>query len=220
MLISLRGISKEYLHKGNSIQVLHNINLGIEKGEKIAVMGKNGSGKTTLLNIIGTIDIPDQGEYILSGKKLPIDNHLKLNKIRRNYFGHIPQGFSLIRDKSGFYNISLPLLFRGYTKEIIENRVNEISALLNIKNLLNKKPDLMSAGERQKISIARAMVTKPDIILADEVTNALDEESKNIVLNLIIESRDLTALIVTHDSLVAKKCNRILYLHDGNIEFN
>lgn len=181
-------------------------------------MGSNGSEKTTLLNIIGTIDTPDKGEYTFSGNKLPTDNHLKLNKIRRNYFGHIPQGFSLIPDKKGFYNISLPLLFRGYTREMIEEKVDEISSTLNIKHLLNKKPDNMSSGERQKISIARAMITNPEVILADEMTNTLDEESKNIVLRLIKDSKELTAVIVTHDILVARSCDRILYLYDGVIQ--
>ncbi|ABR50253.1 ABC transporter related [Alkaliphilus metalliredigens QYMF] len=218
MLINLKNISKSYIHKGDNIQVLKNINLGIEKGEKIAIMGNNGSGKTTLLNLIGTIDTPDKGEYIFNDKKLSIDQPLKLNKLRRNHFGYIPQGFCLIRDKKGFYNISLPLLFRGYTKEVIEEKVDEISSTLKIKHLLNKKPDNMSAGERQKISIARAMITNPEVILADEMTNTLDKESKNIVLGLIKDSRELTAIVVTHDILIAKKCDRILYLDDGIIQ--
>lgn len=218
MLINLMNISKSYIHKGDNIQVLRNINLEIEKGEKIAIMGKNGSGKTTLLNIIGTIDTPDKGEYIFNGKKLPTNKHLKLNKLRRSHFGYIPQGFCLIRDKKGFYNVALPLLFKGYTKEIIEEKVDEISSFLNIKHLLNKKPDDMSSGERQKISIARAMVTNPEVILADEITNTLDEESKNIILSLIKDSKELTAIIVTHDILIAKNCDRILYLYDGIIQ--
>lgn len=121
VLIDLINISKSYIHKGNNIEVLKNVNLGIGKSEKIAIMGRNGSGKTTLLNIIGTIDVPDKGEYIFNGKKLPA-NHSKLNKLRRQHFGYIPQGYCLIRDKKGFYNVSLPLRFRGYSKEVIEKK--------------------------------------------------------------------------------------------------
>ncbi len=217
MLINLTSISKSYVHKDENIQVLKNINLKVEKGEKIAIMGKNGSGKTTLLNIIGIIDIPDEGQYMFKNKKLPINEPLKLNKLRRNHFGYIPQRLCLIQDKEGFYNISLPLLFRGYTREKIKEKVYEISSFLDVKHLLNKKISNMSSGECQKISIARAMITEPEILLADELTSALDEKSRSIILNLIRDSEELTAIIATHDGSIANNCDRALYLKENKI---
>lgn len=217
MFISLIEISKSYSNKGIVFPILKNINLEIMKGEKIAIMGKNGAGKTTLLNIIATIDIPDNGDYIFKDKKLAVDSMAELNKLRRSYFGYIPQGFCLIRDKSVFYNISLPLLFQGLGKVYVKEKVEAVASYLKIEHLLNKMPRDISLGECQKVSIARALILEPEIMLADEITNNLDDEAKNIALDVITNPKELTTIIVTHDPQVAKRCDRILYLCDGTI---
>lgn len=217
-MIQLINVSKNYSNKEEQVSVLRNVHLEIQKGEKVSLMGKNGSGKTTLLNILSTVDIPDGGEYIFNGKKMPIDEFFKLNKIRRSHFGYIPQKSCLIKDKSGRHNIELPLLFRGYSKEKIEYEVTLISEQMEIESLMNKKAGKMSAGERQKISIARALVTHPEVIFADEVTNTLDEDSKIKVLDLIKKNTEMTAIIVTHDVQVANYFDRLLYLDNGFIK--
>lgn len=219
-MIELRNVFKSYRYKGQNRQVLNNINLRIEKGEKVAVMGKNGSGKTTLLNLIAAVDTPDEGEYLFKGQNLPVNKPVLLNSVRRSSFGYIPQASCLIREKSGFYNISLPLFFRGYSKAEIKEKVDEAASLLNIIHLLDKRPDEMSSGECQKIAIARALISNPEVILADEMTNTLDEESKNTVLSLVKNSKEMTAVIVTHDKSVATTCDKILYLYEGAIQMN
>lgn len=214
-IVELKNIKKVYGERA----VLDNISLDVEEGQMIAVMGRSGAGKTTLLNILGCLDKPDSGSYKFKGKDVDFGKERMLSKLRKDSIGFVIQNYALINQKNAFYNISLPLICKGYNKHNIRNLVEDIALKVGIKDLLTRHPYELSGGECQRVSIARALVRSPDIILADEPTGALDEATEKDILNLFkdLNKQGITILIVTHNPEVAEACNIVYKISDGKL---
>ena len=218
-LISLRGICKTYGKGDGLVTALRPIDLDIKKGEMLAIMGKSGSGKSTLLNLLAGLDTPDSGEYIYNGEKINTKNQNKMAKFRRNDVGFVVQHFALIDEYSVQQNIALPLRYGKLKGVSTKKRVKEIAERLEIGEKLRKYPSQLSGGQAQRVAIARAIAHKPSLLLADEPTGALDEETGKSIMNLFkeINKEGTTVIVVTHDANVASFCQRTIRLHDGNI---
>ncbi len=218
-IISLKGICKTYGKGDGLVTALNPINLDIQKGEMVAIMGKSGSGKSTLLNLLAGLDVPDSGEYIYNGKEINTKNQNKMAKFRRNDVGFVVQHFALIDEYSVQQNIALPLRYGKLKGVSTKKRVKEIAERLEISEKLKKYPSQLSGGQAQRVAIARAIAHKPSLLLADEPTGALDEETGKSIMNLFkeINKEGTTVIVVTHDANVASFCQRTIRLHDGNI---
>jgi len=216
--LKLTNINKAYGKGSNKLHALNNINLEVGQGDLISIMGPSGCGKSTLLNILGCIDIPEQGEYFIDGKLIDFKKINSLSNIRNKKISFIFQYFALIKEMTVIENVVLPLKFRK-TKykdriKLAEKYLSEVGIL----NLKNKSINELSGGEQQRVSIARALVQETDIILADEPTGALDEENSIKIMDLLISLNNKynkTIIIVTHDNLIANYCNRKLIMKDG-----
>ena len=218
-IISLRGICKTYGKGDGLVTALRPIDLDIKKGEMLAIMGKSGSGKSTLLNLLAGLDTPDSGEYIYNGEHMNTKNQNKMAKFRRTDVGFVVQHFALIDEYTVYQNIALPLRYRRLKGVSTKQRVKEIAERLEIGEKLRKYPSQLSGGQAQRVAIARAIAHKPSILLADEPTGALDEETGKSIMNLFreINKEGTTVVVVTHDANVASYCQRTIRLHDGNI---
>ena len=218
-IITLKGICKTYGKGDGLVTALRPIDLDIKKGEMLAIMGKSGSGKSTLLNLLAGLDTPDSGEFIYNGAPINTKNQNKMAKFRRNDVGFVVQHFALIDEYSVQQNIGLPLRYGKLKGTSTKKRIKEISERLEIAEKLRKYPSQLSGGQAQRVAIARAIAHKPSIILADEPTGALDEETGKSIMNLFREiyKEGTTVIVVTHDANVASFCQRTIRLHDGNI---
>ena len=219
-MIRLEHINKDYiLSKDNKVSALKDINLEINKGEFVAIIGKSGSGKSTLLNLISCMDSGYKGNYYFFDELMNKKNKKELANIRNSKFGFIFQNFNLLSKMTGYENIEVPLIYkkvpRKKRKEIIENVAKE----LGIIKRLDHTPKELSGGEQQRVAIARALVTNPDVILADEPTGALDVKTGEQILNILegLNKKGKTVIIVTHDIDLAKKCKRVISISDGKI---
>lgn len=218
-LINLKNISKTYGKNDAMVEALKNIDLIVNSGEMLCIMGASGSGKSTLLNIIGCLDKADQGEYILKQENIIKYSAKNLAKIRNKTFGFVVQYFGLLDDYTVYENIQIPLEYSktpGKKRKIL---IESMLDKLNIKEKSGKMPTELSGGQNQRVAIARALVNNPDIILADEPTGALDRKTSEEVMNIFKKLNDegKTVIIVTHDEKVASKCRRIVILDDGRI---
>ena len=217
--IRLEGITKLYEGKEFCVRALDEVNLSINKGEMIAIMGTSGSGKTTLLNILGLIDKPSEGYYFLEGEDVAKLNDKMLAKKRNEKIGFVLQDFGLI----GYYtieqNVMLPLHYSKFPKKEWKQRVKESLVKVGILNKIDFYPSELSGGQKQRVAIARAMITQSDILLADEPTGALDSKTSAEILNLFtqIKKEGKTIIIVTHDIEVAKHCDYIYRIEDGKL---
>ena len=218
-IITLKGICKTYGKGDGLVTALRPIDLEIKKGEMIAIMGKSGSGKSTLLNLLAGLDTPDSGEFIYNGSPINTKNQNKMAKFRRNDVGFVVQHFALIDEYSVQQNIGLPLRYGKLKGTSTKKRIKEIAERLEISEKLRKYPSQLSGGQAQRVAIARAIAHKPSILLADEPTGALDEETGKSIMNLFreINKEGTTVIVVTHDANVASFCQRTIRLHDGNI---
>lgn len=218
-LIELNNITKHYGNNETEIFALNNINLKIEKGDLVAIMGPSGSGKSTLLNILGFIDVPSDGEYLLNGKSLKGMSAETLASVRNESVGFIFQNFNLLNEQNLIYNVSLPLLYSKNKKNASERAIEMLNKVGLDKKQILKSANKLSGGQKQRVAIARALVNNPDIILADEPTGALDIETGEKILNMLIDinNQGKTVVIITHDINVANKCNRIINIVDGKI---
>lgn len=219
-ILKVDHIEKYYGNKGNITRAIDDISFDVEKGEYIGIMGASGSGKTTLLNCISTIDNATAGHIYLDGEDITTLKASQLSKFRREKLGFIFQDFNLLDTLTGFENIALALTIMKVPAKEIGQRVQKVAELLNITDVLSKHPYQMSGGQRQRVASARAIVTNPSIILADEPTGALDSKSARMLLESFRKLNDeiqATILMVTHDAFTASYCKRILFIKDGKL---
>ena len=215
-MIHLHEINKTY-HNGAPLHVLKGINLDIEKGEFVSIMGASGSGKSTLLNILGILDNYDSGEYRLNG----VLSENKAAEYRNRMIGFIFQSFNLISFKNAMENVALPLFYQGVNRKKRNELAMEYLEKLGLKEWAHHMPNELSGGQKQRVAIARALISKPQIILADEPTGALDSKTSVEVMNILKELHEkegLTIVVVTHESGVANQTNKIIHIKDGIIE--
>ena len=218
-MIKLKNLHKSYKTGSSSLHVLKGINLNIEDGELVAIMGSSGSGKSTLLNILGMLDTADKGDYILDSFKIENLNETKAAKYRNKFLGFIFQSFNLINYKTALENISLPLYYQGISRKERQQIALDYLDRVGLKEWATHLPSELSGGQKQRVAIARAMASKPKVLLADEPTGALDTKTSCDVMELIqkINEEGKTILVVTHELEIAKMCKRIVKLKDGVI---
>lgn len=216
-ILELNNIRKVYKTKNVETVALKDVNFSVEKNEFIAIMGESGSGKTTLLNVISTLDKQTNGKVVLNGKDISALKESEVAKFRREKLGFVFQDFNLLDIFSNKDNIFLPMVLSDYNPKEMEKRLSEIQGLLGIESFVNKYPYEVSGGQRQRIAIARALITKPDLILADEPTGALDSKSSDMILDLFTKINKLgqTILMVTHSVKAASFSNRVIFIKDG-----
>lgn len=220
-LLEVRHLKKVYTTRfgGNQVEALRNVNFTVEAGEYVAIMGESGSGKTTLLNILAALDRPTSGEILLDGKSLSKISQNKLAAFRRDNLGFVFQDFNLLDTFSIQDNIYLPLVLAGVPYEEMERRLKPIAETLDISHILKKFPYEVSGGQKQRAAVARALITEPQIILADEPTGALDSKSSDELLGLFsrINEQGRTILMVTHSAKAASHASRVLFIKDGQV---
>lgn len=220
-LLDVRNLKKVYTTRlgSNQVQALSNVNFSVEQGEYVAIMGESGSGKTTLLNILASLDKPTSGEVILNGKNTVQIKEKELSAFRRNNLGFVFQDFNLLDTFSLQDNIFLPLVLSGQRYDAMKTRLDPIAEDLGITKILGKYPYEVSGGQKQRAAVARALITHPQIILADEPTGALDSKSTDQLLDLFRKINDYgqTILMVTHSTKAASKAKRVLFIKDGEV---
>lgn len=220
-LLEVRHLKKVYTTRfgGNQVEALRNVNFTVEAGEYVAIMGESGSGKTTLLNILAALDRPTSGEILLNGKSLSKISQNKLAAFRRDNLGFVFQDFNLLDTFSLQDNIYLPLVLAGVPYEEMERRLKPIAETLDISHILKKFPYEVSGGQKQRAAVARALITEPQIILADEPTGALDSKASDTLLRLFgqVNRAGQTILMVTHSIKAASHAKRVLFLQDGEV---
>ena len=218
-LLELKNINKFYPLGQERLQVLFDINLTVNKGEFIAVRGPSGSGKSTLMNILGCMDTADSGEYFLAGEAVHQATDSQMTKLRNLHIGFIFQKYQLINKYDVLQNVILPLLIRGVPRSQAIATAKETLQMLGLENRLDHKPNELSGGQQQRVSIARALVGKPDILLADEPTGALDSKTGEDVLNLFKElhQQGNTIIMITHDAHVGAQAEKELHIIDGKL---
>lgn len=219
-MLKVANLSKEYKNNKNKFKVLDNISLDVKKGEFISIMGSSGAGKTTLLNILSTIDKPSEGNVYYDNKDVHCMNNKEISKFRRNNIGFIFQDYNLLDSMSIEDNIALPLIIEGQKHDKIQNEVNRIAKFFGIENHLKKYPYELSGGQKQRASAARALITSPSIIFADEPTGALDSKSSSELLNCLKEMNEkfnVTIIMVTHDAFAASYSKKVVFIKDGKL---
>ena len=219
MILELKNIYKNYDQDNLVVSVLKDVSLQVDEGEYVAVMGPSGSGKTTLMNIIGCLDLPTSGSYILDGRPVSEPKEKELTKVRRNILGFVFQNFQLMPRESALDNVCLPLIYAGVSKK--ERKEMGMKALekVGLADRAAFRPNQLSGGQKQRVAIARAMVNNPKLLLADEPTGALDSKSGKQVLELfdMLNESGVTIVMITHDRKVAERAKRIVHIIDGEI---
>jgi len=218
-MIEIQELNKSYAIGKNSLHVLKGINLKINEGELVAIMGSSGSGKSTLLNIIGMLDNYDSGSYHLDGVTIKDLDETKAAKYRNQFLGFVFQSFNLINYKTALENIALPLYYQGIARSERQKIAFEYLEKVGLGDWSEHLPSELSGGQKQRIAIARALASQPKVLLADEPTGALDSKTSEEVMALIkkINKEGKTILVVTHENEISNMCNRIITLKDGVI---
>jgi putative ABC transport system ATP-binding protein len=220
----LRALRKKYLKPDGSIMVeaLRGVNLEIHKGDYVAIMGASGSGKSTLMNILGCLDRPSEGDYILDGRNVTEMSDQELSTFRGKTIGFVFQAFNLIAQLTVLENIAQPLFYQGVPKKVREARAAEVARLVGLSGRLDHRPRELSGGQQQRVAIARALVGNPVVLMADEPTGNLDSATGLAILALFeqLHAQGMTIIMVTHDNAVAARCERVVRLKDGVIEFD
>jgi putative ABC transport system ATP-binding protein len=219
-LIQISNITRDFTLGAEIINVLKGIDLNINKGEYVALMGPSGSGKSTLMNLLGCLDTPTSGSYILNGKDVSQMHDDNLAEIRNKEIGFVFQTFNLLPRTTALDNVALPMIYAGYSKAERNARATEVLKQVNLDDRMDHQPNQLSGGQRQRVAIARALVNKPSIILADEPTGNLDSKTSVEIMKLFddIHAKGNTVILVTHEEDIAAYAHRIIRLRDGLIE--
>ena len=221
-ILKLTDICKDYKQGKDPVRVLKNINLTVEKGEYIAIMGPSGSGKTTLMNLIGCLDVPTSGTYVLDGKNLKDLNDDALADIRNRHIGFVFQNFHLLPKMTALDNVALPLLYAGVSLKERRQRAADALKSVGLEDRMDFLPNQLSGGQCQRVAIARAMVGSPDILLADEPTGALDTKSGNQIMEIFrdLSQKGMTILMITHEAAIAACADKTYHILDGELQTN
>ena len=220
-LIEIRDLRKVYALDGVEIQALRGIDVTVDEGELVAIMGPSGSGKSTLMNILGCLDVADSGSYRLRGRDVTHMRRDQLAGLRNREIGFVFQGFNLLPRTSALENVETPLIYAGINKHERHDRATEALQRLGLCDRLHHRPNQLSGGQQQRVAIARALVTRPSLLLADEPTGNLDTATSAEILTVLatLNRQDrLTILMITHEPDVARRAQRILHLRDGRLE--
>lgn len=219
-LICVRDMCKVYNPGENEVRALDHISLTIETGEFVAIIGQSGSGKSTLMNMLGCLDIPTSGTYILDGRDVSSLTDDELSDIRNQEIGFVFQGFNLIPSFTAVENVELPLLYRGVGKGKRHELAVEALKKVGLENRLTHKPAEMSGGQQQRVAIARAIAQAPPVILADEPTGNLDSGSSREILDILktLHAEGRTVILITHDNEIAAQAKRVVRIKDGKVE--
>jgi len=219
-LIKITDIKRNFVLGNEIVYVLKGINLEINKGEYVALMGPSGSGKSTLMNLLGCLDTPTSGNYVLNGKDVSQMKDDELAGIRNKEIGFVFQTFNLLPRTTALDNVALPMIYAGYSKSDRTKRAEEVLTQVNLSDRMDHQPNQLSGGQRQRVAIARALVNKPSIILADEPTGNLDSKTSVEIMKLFgdIHAQGNTVILVTHEEDIAAYAHRVIRLRDGLIE--
>ncbi len=218
-LISVEQLSRRYQMGGETIHALREVSLSIESGEYLAIMGPSGSGKSTLMNLIGCLDSPSGGHYVLNGSRVSEMDDDQLAEIRNREIGFVFQTFNLLPRSSALQNVELPLVYAGFSAVDRRERAIEVLTQVGLAERMQHKPNELSGGQRQRVAIARALVTRPSIILADEPTGNLDSRTGDEIMALFadLSQKGNTVIVVTHEEEIARHARRIVRIRDGLI---
>ena len=218
-VISIKNLVKNYYVGNQTVRALRGVDISIEKGEYVAIMGPSGSGKSTLMNILGALDTPTDGDYFLNGTNVSQLEDDQLAAIRNKEIGFVFQTFNLLQRYTALENVTLPLIYAGVSK--VERREEALRVLksVGLEDRVTHKPTELSGGQRQRVAVARALINKPSIILADEPTGNLDSKTSDDIMKLIKEIHDMgnTVIVVTHENDIAAKAERVIRLMDGMV---
>jgi putative ABC transport system ATP-binding protein len=219
-LIQITNIKRDFVLGNEIVYVLKGIDLEINKGEYVALMGPSGSGKSTLMNLLGCLDTPTSGSYILNGKDVSKMHDDELAEIRNKEIGFVFQTFNLLPRTTALDNVALPMIYAGYSKSDRIIRAEEVLKQVGLADRMDHQPNQLSGGQRQRVAVARALVNKPSIILADEPTGNLDSKTSEEIMKLFGDIHKLgnTVIVVTHEEEVAAYAHRVIRLRDGLIE--
>ena len=217
MLVEMKDICKDYPQGRETVRVLKNINLQVKEGDYLAIMGPSGSGKTTLMNLIGCLDVPTSGEYLLAGKDLHGATSNELAQVRTQLLGFVFQSFYLLPKMSAIDNVALPLLYAGVPKKERRERAIEALKLMGLGERLEFRPNQLSGGQCQRVAIARAIVGKPKLLLADEPTGALDSAAGEQIMDIFdsLNQNGATIIMITHERFIAERAKEIRFIRDG-----
>jgi putative ABC transport system ATP-binding protein len=219
-LIETNDLWKSYVMGSETIHALRGVSVGIERGEYVAIMGPSGSGKSTLMNLIGCLDTPSKGSYLLNGKQVSQMNDDELARIRNEEIGFVFQTFNLLPRATALHNVELPLIYAGVTGKERSERANRALERVELTDRKSHRPNELSGGQRQRVAVARALVNNPSILLADEPTGNLDSKTGEEIMNLFarLHQGGNTIIIVTHEADIAAHAHRVVHIRDGQVE--
>lgn len=220
MLVDMQGISKDFPLGKETVRILHGVDLAVDEGDYLAIMGPSGSGKTTLMNLIGCLDVPTEGRYLLDGCDVSQCSARELSRLRNRSIGFVFQSFQLLPKLTAAENVALPLLYAGVKKPERLARAARALEAVGLAERADHRPDQLSGGQSQRVAIARALVNEPRIILADEPTGALDSANGRGVMDLFdkLHEGGATIIMITHDADVARRARCVRHIRDGRLE--